>query len=292
MERKLLIALGAGGGALALGLLLSRFTSGKVSLPIGIGVIHDPEAGTELITVDRGPGPALVLYTDRTTGAGTFRVTAESAANILAAEHGLARDGQGLLDAVQRAPSGLTRTILAGHGSTQSFLRPGTSGLRVGRDALPRWVSVPTFVRELAPKIARRDFIMSFAGCRAAANPDEPNWSVASDRAGGERSLAAQIRDEIVRQVGTIPGGEVRAKSATGVSFGNPMGRSFPIAAAQVGRPGIPLIDQVWGDGASTNPQWASRWRSLGRRRPKTVMGWTLGSTVPRVTRPNQARTA
>jgi hypothetical protein len=286
MDRKLLIPLIAGAGTLAAGLVLSRFTSGKISLPIGVGVIHDPEAGTQLVAVDRGPGPALVLYADQTRGTGTFRVTAESAANILGAEHGIARDGQGLLNAVRAAPSGLTRTILAGHGSPRSFLRPGTSGLRVGPDALPRYVSVPTFVRELGPKLARRDFVMSFAGCRSGADPDEPNWSTESDIAGGERSLAAQIRDEIVRQVGTIPGGEVRAKSTTGVSFGNAMGRTFPIRADQVGRPGIPLIDQVWGPGASTNPQWASRWRSLGRRRPKTVMGWTLGSDVPRVTRP------
>ena len=292
MDRKLLLALGAGAGTMALGLLVSRFTHGKISLPGGVGVIQDPEAGTNLITVDRGPGPALVLYTDQTTGAGTFRVTAESAANLLGAEEGLARDGQGLLDAIDRAPYDLTRTIAAGHGSPRSFLRPGTSGLRVGPDALPRWVSVQTFVQHLAPKISRQEFILSFAGCRAGANPNEANWSAQSDVAGGERSLAAQIRDEIVRQVGTIPNGEVRAKSTTGTSYGNPMGRSFPIRADQVGRPGIPLIDQVWGPGSSTNAELNSRWRSLGRRRPKTVMGWTLGSDVPRVTRPTLTRAA
>lgn len=267
----------AAGGAL---LLVSLFRSRD-----GKGHLVDPVEGSTDVDLEVPIGPAMVVYVDEGSGAGVFDRTAQSSANLLNTRAVPATDGQELLDAVNRSPSGLHQVIHAGHGGPQTFLRPGTSGLRVGPDALRRWVSVGTYARALAPKLARSNVVISFAGCRSGAGPRELNWSSDSYGPGGADSLAGELRDEIVALVGDIPGGEIRAKSTTGTSFGNPVGRSFPLLRPQVGRPGIPLIDQVWGPSSSSNNQLVRAWNNTARGKP--VMGWTIGGALPIVPRPS-----
>lgn len=250
-----------------------------------VGMFRDPELGLSLVSGARGPGNALVLYTPTGSGARLMEQTAESAANLLGTNAVAANDGAGILHAVDMAPSNISRTILIGHGTASSFVHPSTGGLHLGADVLPAWISVRTFVSHLAPKLAPSDVILSFAGCRAGADSDEENWTNASDIAGGENSLAAAVRDEIVRVRGSMPNSEVRAKSTTGTSFGNPMGRVFPIDTSFVGRPGIPLVDLVWGPGSAANPEIARAWRNAGRAEAKMAMGWTIGGDAPQAER-------
>jgi hypothetical protein len=176
----------------------------------------------------------LVLYNQSGTGAGVFRSTARMVQAAYGGQALPVDTGEDIRQALTEVAGPLNVVVFTGHGSTQSFFRPGRSGIRVGQDALPSWLSVESVARLLAPKLAS-GAVVSLAGCRAAANPGEPDWNPANFAPGGERSFAARLRDALVRAGARISA--VRGKTVTGVAFGAPRGREFGPEVGSVGRP-------------------------------------------------------
>lgn len=221
----------------------------------------------------------LILYVTSGEGASAFRTTAEHASQLFDTEPIPANNAQDILNAF-RGDEKYDVVVLAGHGTPTSFLRPGLAGISSTRQTrLPNWINVDDFVRRVSPNLASR-VIFSFAGCRTGADPGEADWTDVSYRPGGAQGLAGKLRDALARQ-GKV--GEVRSKSTTGTSWGNPIGRLFPIERSQIGRPGVPLMDVAWGPGAHRDSAAIREWTN--RFRGKPAMAWTIGYDLPSITR-------
>jgi hypothetical protein len=249
----------------------------------GLAIAALVGAGTYLLSSRRvGQRSTLVLYTGEGSNVQEFRTNADNAAGLLRTRAVPVVDGQSLLNAVRAAPRNLGLVLMIGHGSGSSFFRPGTAGLRIGRDALPTWLGDDSFTCELAPKLGR-NFVLSLAGCRAGAEQNEPDWTSeaywtgSTPGPGGAHSLAGEIRDALVRA--GVREGEVRAHSTTGGVFANPGGRVFAVEAPFVGRPGAALMDLVMGPGSSRDRTKISRWN--GQVRGTLAVRWILGGRMP-----------
>jgi len=194
-------------------------------------------------------GDNVIIYTAEGEGAGEFRTSAQRMAAAIGAAVYPARSAQDILDAVRRHRR-IKRLVLAGHGTTSAFLRPGSTGIRVGADALPTWVSTATFAREVGPRMAMNGWI-GFAGCSTAANPGESgDWSAQSYGPGGERGFLARVRDDLARTPGVLWGIEIGGHTTVGHLSANPAARECPVARSQIGQPCLSVLDDAWGQGS------------------------------------------
>jgi hypothetical protein len=191
-------------------------------------------------------GDKVIIYTATGSGAGEFRTVAERMGQSLGASVYPASNAQDILNAIRRHRR-ISRLIFAGHGTTTQFLRPGSAGIRVGRDALPTWVSIETFAREIAPRMAA-DGVIGWAGCSAASNPGESGWSRASYGPGGEHSFIARVRDAMVGR--SMWGVEHRGHSSAGHTTANPAARVCEVSRAERGEPCESVMDEEWGEGS------------------------------------------
>jgi hypothetical protein len=174
----------------------------------------------------RKRGDSVILYAGTAPEPGhvaTFRNAANAAARQVGGTPAPVYDGQTLLAAIRRYRR-IKTLLLIGHGTSTAFIRPGTSGLRLGSSALPTWVGVQDFARELAPRLAS-GWWLGLLGCRAAAMSDEPDWSAVTAQAGGARSLAGLLRDALV--AAGAPYGRVGGHTTTGSTTENPRVREF-----------------------------------------------------------------
>ena len=208
-----------------------------------------------------GVGDKVVVYLSEGEGSAEFMISANRIAQSIGAEVHRARNAEEILQAV-RAHQSISRLILAGHGSSRDFWRPGTAGIRLERDSLPEWVSVGTFAAEIAPRLSA-GAVIGLAGCSAAANPGESNDVNQKLGPGGENGFAAKLRDALASQSGIATGIEVRAHSTVGHLSHNPFARVFRVSASEVGRPGVAVIDEMWGQDAHST-RW-EQWRDTFR---------------------------
>ena len=210
-------------------------------------------------------GDNVVIYTAEGEGAGEFRTSAQRMATAIGATVYPARSAQDILDAVRRHRR-IKRLVLAGHGTTSAFLRPGSTGIRVGADALPTWVSTTTFAREVGPRMAIGGWI-GFAGCSTAASPGESgDWTAQSYGPGGERGFLARIRDDLARTPGVMWGIDVGGHTTVGHLSANPAARECPVAQAQIGQPCLSVLDQAWGRDAHETR--SSEWNGVFQGAP------------------------
>jgi len=203
-------------------------------------------------------GNNVVIYTADGEGAGEFRTSAQRIGSTLGASIYPAHNAQDILNAIRRHRR-IKKLVLIGHGTTTAFLRPGSTGIRVGRDDLPTWVSTTTFAREAGPRMAMNGWV-GWAGCSSASNPGESDWSTASYGPGGERSFIAQIRDEMARTPGVLWSIEMGWHTAPGHVSANPGARECPVSRSQIGQPCASVLDQVWGQNAyqTRSSAWVS----------------------------------
>ena len=206
-------------------------------------------------------GENVIIYVPEGSGAGEFRTSAERMGQAIGAAVYPARNAQDILDAVRRHPR-IKRLIMVGHGTTRQFMRPGHSGIRVGNDALPTWISIQTFAREVGPRMSAKGWI-GWAGCSAASNPGQSTWGVQAYGPGGENSFIAQVRDEMARTPGVLWGIEHGGHTAPGHTTRNPGARECPVSITQIGQPCESVLDETWGDDAyqTRYNQWVSAFR-------------------------------
>jgi hypothetical protein len=244
------------GAALAL-LRLPAYNSFMNPAVLLLGLTAVSLAGTAAYLALRKRGDIVILYAGvapEPGHVGTFREVSGRAAQLLQAPAPApVTDGQSLVNAI-RAHRKIGTLLLIGHGSSTSFIRPGTSGLRIGATALPTWVGVETFAQELAPRLSR-GFWIGFLGCRAAAETSETDWAPVTAGPGGARSLAGLLRDALV--VHGAPSGRVGGHTTTGATDANPRAREFVVARRAVGTPGQPVP-------GITQGQVAVRWAFTG----------------------------
>lgn len=217
--------------------------------------------GAAVFAVKSYFGENVIIYVPEGTGAGEFRASAERMGRAINAVVYPARNAQEVLNAVRRHPK-IKRLIMVGHGTTRQFMRPGHSGIRVGNDALPTWMSIQTFAREVGPRIAANGWI-GWAGCSSASNPGQSTWGVAAYGPGGERSFIAQVRDEMARMPGVMWGIEHGGHTAPGHTTHNPGARECPVSVLQIGQPCESVLDETWGAGAhqARHNQWVNAFR-------------------------------
>lgn len=245
--------------------------------PLTIGIVAIIAGASGLWIAKRLRPNALVMYTAEGAGAPEFLRNARLAEQALGVTAVPIRSGQDILNALYRAPQRLGVVILIGHGTANAFFRPGATGLRLGNDSLPTWLSTRTFAQLLARKATTAP-IITLAGCRAGALSSEPDWSATTAGPGGAQSLAGQLRDELVRQ--GMPGGEIRAHSTTGGVLANPSGRVFWIDRYSAGRSGAALQDLALGQNSSRDESLTRTWNT--RVRGELATRWALGGGAPK----------
>jgi hypothetical protein len=249
----------------------SASSSGAVSAE---GAEASLGSGGGAVAPGSGTGDKVVVYLSEGEGSAEFMISANRIAQSIGAEVHRARNAQEIIDAV-RAHSSISRLILAGHGSSRDFWRPSTAGIRLERDSLPEWVSVGTFAAELAPRLSA-GAVIGLAGCSAAANPGESNDVNQKLGPGGEDSFASKLRDALASQSGIATGIEVRAHSTVGHLSHNPFARVFRVSASEIGRPGVAVIDEMWGTDAHET-RW-EQWRDSFRG--NLAEQWISGENV------------
>jgi len=211
-------------------------------------------------------GDSIVLYGASGSGVGEIRSSAERIARDIGASTYPVTNGQEILDAIRRHPR-IKRLVLVGHSTTTAFLRPRHSGIRVGRDALPTWVGVETFARELAPRMTVGGWV-GWAGCSIARNPSQPSYQPASYGPGGEDVFMAAVRDAMAR-AGTLWGVRHGGHSDPGHVTANPSARVCPVSSREVGQPCYSVLNRHWGDGAhrTRRQEWISEFQGVPAER-------------------------
>jgi hypothetical protein len=221
----------------------------------------------------------LIFYDSVGSGSAEFLRAAEIAGSMYNSRIIPIQSAQNILNGFSQNKK-FSRVIFIGHGSSTIFGRSSSYGLiSVRRTNLPMWLTVEDFARRIAPKLTKR-VIISIAGCRVGANPYEANWSESSYGPGGQNGFAGKLRDSLSR-LGFY--GEIRAKAVAGHVLGNPIGRTFKLGSSMIGKPGKPLIDDVWGEGSSQNPILVDRWIDIARG--NHMIDWTLGGSKPSIPR-------
>ena len=217
--------------------------------------------GSAIFLVRSYLGENVIVYVPEGSGAGEFRESAQRMSQSINAAVYPARNAQDILNAVRRHPR-IKRLIMVGHGTTRQFMRPGHSGIRVGDDALPTWMSIETFAREVGPRMAANGWI-GWGGCSSASNPGQSTWGVDSYGPGGERSFIAQVRDAMARIPGIAWGIRHGGHAALGHTTANPGARECPVSVSQIGQPCKSVLDETWGSGAhqTQHNQWVSVFR-------------------------------
>jgi hypothetical protein len=134
-------------------------------------------------------------------------------------KHGV-RSRDQLARVLQQYPT-YDRLVMAAHGDPSWFFA-GFGGINA------QWMA-----RQLRNRI-RPGAIISLAGCRAGADPGEPERWVGDVGAGGARGFSGQLRDLLVG-AGAPTSAEIRAHTTTGHTTENPRARTFAFSS-----PGIP----------------------------------------------------
>jgi hypothetical protein len=190
----------------------------------------------------------VVVYADTGEGAGYFRELGQRIAqlyNTRAFPYLRFSDLENILAGMTEPVGPL---VLLGHGTTSAFY-----------SNLDRPSAVDV-ARVIAPRLAAGG-VVGLAGCRAGANPGEPDWAPESYGPGGAQGYAGQLRDALVRE-GARGAFQVRAHSTTGDATANPAVRVFSSAP---GTRGESAIDLLWGDGAWALPANRSAWTTAFR---------------------------
>jgi len=180
---------------------------------------------------------ALIVYADTGSGASYFREVAGRIAALYRSRAVPYRQFSDLEEALVASGDPVGPLVLVGHGTTRAFFSnlDHPTAAEMGRVVGPRLVA---------------GGVVGLAGCRAGANPGEPDWSPESYGPGGAQGYAAQLRDALV--LGGARGAiQVRAHSTAGDATANPAVRVF---SATPGTRGESAIDLLWGAGA-----WAER---------------------------------
>lgn len=222
-------------------------------------------------------GAKVILYTSVGDGAGEFASSARRLGERLGAHVYPVQNGQDVLDAIRRHPF-ISRLLWVGHGTTSSFFRPGTAGVRVGADALPTWVSTETVSRVLGARMVP-GFVLGLAGCSAASDPGYSSWGQQSFMSGGALSFAGQLRDDLVRWNPWLWWAELRGHAAAGGDTENPTARVFAARLTSLGRPGRSLLDLAWGDGSSQSQALIDQWTATFRGANSET--WIAGEPLP-----------
>jgi hypothetical protein len=137
--------------------------------------------------------------------------------------HGV-RDRAALQRALTQYDS-YSRLVMAAHGDPSWFFA-GFGG-----------INAPWTARQLRGRIAP-GAVISLAGCRAGADPGEPERWTGDVGAGGARGYSGQLRDLLV-DAGAPTSAEIRAHTTTGHTTENPRARVFPFSRR--GQPGNPV---------------------------------------------------
>lgn len=193
-------------------------------------------------------GTPLIVYAGSGSGSGEFRTVANRLAAVLGSPRVVSiSDGAQALTAIRTHPGRIETLILVGHGTTTRFFS------NLGSPVTPQALSAA-----LSGKLAA-DAVVSLAGCRAAANPGEDDWSVGAFGPGGAGSFAGLLRNALI-SAGVPHGVEVRGHSTTGTTTANPAVRFFRAQPAQAGRPGQSALEALWGVGAAQDAALRARW--------------------------------
>lgn len=242
-----------------------------LTMAAGVGAASLFGLGLYLLIRNSVGGDNVVLYVSEGSGAGEFRSSGERIAANIGASIYPVRNAQEILDAVRRH-SRIRNLIILGHGTTRAFLRPGRTGIRVGPDALPTWMSTETFAREVGPRMVRNG-VIGWAGCSSASNPGEANWST-TYAPGGENSFIAHVRDDMARAPGVSGGIEHRGHGAPGHTTANPGGRTCYVD--QPGQDCTSELDELWGTGAhlTRRNEWVSAFQGM------PAEAWISGAEV------------
>jgi hypothetical protein len=242
-----------------------------VAISAGVGAVALIGLGIYLGLRVSGSGDNVVIYVNTGSGSGEFRESGQRIARAIGASIYPASNARELLEAIRRHAR-IKNLVILGHGTTTAFMRPGSAGIRVGTDALPNWISTATFAREVGPRMARNG-VIGWAGCSAASNPGEANWSTAY-APGGERSFIAHVRDDMARTPGVASGIEHRGHGPPGHTTANPGART-----CYVDQPGAVCtseLDELWGTGAHETRR--NEWVSAFQGAPAEA--WISGAEV------------
>jgi hypothetical protein len=150
--------------------------------------------------------------------------------NNLETQHGYTKYAVRDRAALARAINGhdsFERLVMAAHGDPSWFFA-GFGG-----------INAPWMARQLRGKIAS-GAVISLAGCRAGADPGEPERWIGDVGAGGARGFSGQLRDLLVSS-GAPASAEVRAHTTTGHTTENPRARAFAFASPGVAGNPVPL---------------------------------------------------
>jgi len=219
-----------------------------------------------IVSLMRARGRPLVLYQTRAdTGVSEMRETADRIHNVLQGDRvpvGSAADVYRALESRPRRSAG--PVVIVGHGTP--------------REILPQYnLDLARLARGLAHVTVQRG-VIGLANCRTAANPGEPDWYAGSYGPGGERGVAARLRDALYA-LGWR--GSVRAHATVGHVTANPAAREFPSGWGQAGQPGLSVLDLVWGEGAWCEERLRDAWRDA--MRGKAAELWITGWPLPRI---------
>ncbi|MBI5880900.1 hypothetical protein HZB90_02100, partial [archaeon] len=196
-----------------------------------------------------GNAETVIIYGAEGEGSSEFISQARRLSGLFNAKKYPAKNAQDIMDAIKKHGK-IGRLILVSHGSRAGWLRPGTSGVRVGPDALPTFVSVDTLAKELAPRLVDGS-IISLAACSTASEHGEPpGWEPPLFGPGGANGFAGKLRDALSAQPGIATGIDIRGHTTVGHTTENPAVRHFPVGADKAGKPGISVLDEQWGAGA------------------------------------------
>jgi hypothetical protein len=235
-----------------------------------IAVVGGVALGSYLVS----RGDNVIVYLDQGEGSGEFRTVANRMARAIGATVYPAHNGAQVLEAIRRHRR-IKTLILAGHGTTTQFLRPGHGGIRANGDASPTWISTDTFAREVGPRMAAGG-VISWAGCSAASDPGESTWSNLSYGPGGDRSFIGRVRDAMARLPFVAWNVEHRGHAAPGHTTANPSARVCRVARSEIGQECDSLMDEQWGANAyqTMHRQWADAFEGA------PAEAWMAGATV------------
>jgi len=195
-----------------------------------------------------GPrGTPLIIYASAGSAAGEFATVAERlrAQNPEARVVGIT-SAAGVQATIANHTGPIGPLLLVGHGTTRRFFS-NLGGL-----------SPMHLAGYLRGKLAS-DAVIGLVGCRAGADPREPDWTMASYGPGGALGFAGLLRDALVTQ-GAPWGVEVRAHATAGHASANPAIRVFRTTRSMVGQAGLAVIDLKYGQGSWQNLVLRQRW--------------------------------
>jgi hypothetical protein len=192
-----------------------------------------------------GSGDDIIIYTSEGEDSGEFRTTATRIAGRTGATVYPFRNAQDILDALHRHPR-IKNVLFVGHGTHTQAMRPSHTGIRIGADDLPTWISPQTLGRELSQRMVRGG-VIGWGVCSSIGDLRNYDWRPEAFGPGGVGSLTELVRDAMVQAGGFSGGIEHRGHSVTGHVTANPSGRICPVSRAAMGQPCRSVLEDTWG---------------------------------------------